>query len=123
MDITRVSGERRFINVDPIQSGFNYYVYALGPVGVTQGTYAHWSQFRDDLNKSIELGWIQDATLASILASQLASAREALDAGDGSLAKSHLQTLIDRVTHSEDSQRRAEVRDLVLLNCQSLMRR
>jgi hypothetical protein len=99
----------------------NKNVYVLGPVGTTLGSYEHWNKIRDDLNKSIELGWIQDATLAAILKGQLASAREALDAGDGTLAKSRLQTMIEQITNSVDSQRRVEAHDLILLNSQSLI--
>jgi hypothetical protein len=99
----------------------NKYVETLGPAAVGLGSYEHWNHLRDSLKQSIELGWVQDTTLASMLTSQLASAREALDASDGTLAKSQLQTLIDQVTNSADSQRRVEVRDLVSLNAQALI--
>lgn len=100
----------------------NKYVYTLGPVKGTLGGFSQWNQFRDDLNKSIELGWIQDATLASIMVGQLTSAREAMDSGDGTLAKSRLQTLIDQVTNSTESQRRSEAYGLILSNSQSLIK-
>jgi hypothetical protein len=105
-----------------IEESFNCYDYALGPVGITSGAYEHWDHFRDVLNRSIELGWIHDATLASIMVGQLASAREALDAGDGSLAKLRLQTLVDQVTSSTESQRKSEAFDLINLNSLSLIK-
>jgi hypothetical protein len=104
-----------------IRESFNYHSYALGPVGVSEGTYAHWNQLRDDLRQAIDLGWIADNTLADILKGQLAAAREALDASDGTLAKARLQTLVEQADNAAATQIRTEARDLVVLNAQSLI--
>ncbi|MGH7259795.1 MAG: hypothetical protein ACREI9_03820 [Nitrospiraceae bacterium] len=103
-----------------VEEDIIFHTFTLGPSAHTPGTFAHWDQLRDDLNQAIQLGWIPDATLANTLVAQLASARQALDAQDGTLAKSRLQTLIQTITQSTTVQRRREVFDLVLLNAQRL---
>ena len=92
----------------------------LGPSGVTAGSYGHWEQLRDDLNQAIQLGWISDPLLANALVTQLASARQALDTQDGTLARTRLDTLIQTISASTVAQRRAEVAALVLFNAQEL---
>ncbi|MBY0247959.1 MAG: hypothetical protein K2Q17_09845 [Nitrospiraceae bacterium] len=92
----------------------------LGPSGVTAGTFGHWEQLQDDLNQTIQLGWIPDLTLANALVTQLASARQAVEAQDGTLAKTRLNTLIQTISSSTPAQRREEVAALVLLNAQAL---
>lgn len=96
-------------------------IQTLGPSWVFPGTIGHWNQLRDDLSKAIQIGWITDPALGSILESQLALAREALDARDGTLAKSRLDALIQTINQSTPSQRRPEVVDLVLLNVDQLI--
>jgi hypothetical protein len=92
----------------------------LGPSGVSAGSYGHWDQLRDDLNQAIQLGWISASLLANALVTQLASARQAFDAQDGTLAKTRLNTLIQTISASTVAQRRAEVAALVLFNAQAL---
>ncbi|MBX3326454.1 MAG: CARDB domain-containing protein [Nitrospira sp.] len=92
----------------------------LGPSGVTAGSFGHWEQLRDDINTAIQLGWVPDVTLANALVTQLASARQALDAQDGTLAKTRLNTVIQTISSSSPTQRRAEVEALVFLNAQAL---
>lgn len=104
-----------------VKESIIFHTFTLGPSAHTPGTFAHWDQVRDDLNQAIQLGWIPDQTLASTLVTQLASARQALDAQDGTLAKTRLQTLIQTITQSTPAQRRREVFDLVLLNAQRLV--
>ncbi|MGH2359253.1 MAG: hypothetical protein ACRDGM_01755 [bacterium] len=106
---------------DQISQSIIFRTFTLGPSGLTPGTFAHWDQVRDDLNKAIQLGWIADATLATNLVSRLASAREALDAVDGTLAKARLQTLIQTINQSTPTQRRREVADLIILNAERLI--
>lgn len=96
--------------------------FTLGPSPELPGGIAHWNKFRNDLAYAIELGWIPDATLADIMVGQLNSAREALDANDGSLAKTRLQTLVEQAVGAVDSQLRNEARALITLNAQSLVR-
>ncbi len=103
-----------------VEQRITFHTFTLGPSAHTPGTFAHWNQVRDDLNQANQLGWISDATLANNLVSQLASARQALDAADGTHAKTRLQTLIQTITQSTPAQRRREVFDLVLLNAQRL---
>jgi len=93
----------------------------LGPSAVFPGSFDHWNQLRDDLNQAIQLGWITDAALASTLVTQLASARQAVDDGDGTLAKTRLQTVLDTLAPSTAPQRRLEVADLISLNVQALI--
>lgn len=92
----------------------------LGPSGVSAGSYGHWDQLRDDLNRAVQLGWISDSQLSNALLTQLASARQALDAQDGTLAKTRLNTLIQSISASTVAQRQAEVAALVLFNAQQL---
>lgn len=92
----------------------------VGPSGVSAGSAGHWDQLRDDLNQARLLGWIPDLGLANALITQLASARQAYDAIDGTTAKPRLNTLIQTISSSTPTQRRAEVAALVLLNAQAL---
>lgn len=103
-----------------IEKSIVFHTLTLGPSAHAPGTFAHWDQVRDDLNQAIQLGWIPDVTLANNLVSRLASAREAFNATDGTLAKSRLDILIQTITTSTPAQRRREVLDLVLLNAQRL---
>jgi hypothetical protein len=103
-----------------IEKSIIFHTFSLGPSAHTPGTFGHWDQVRDDLNQGIQLGWISDQALANALVTQLASARQALDTGKGTLAKTGLDTLIQTITQSTPSQRRREVFDLVLLNAQRL---
>ncbi len=93
----------------------------LGPSASSPGSFGHWNQLRDDLNQAIQLSWIPDQALATTLVAQLTDARQALDAGDGTLAKARLQTLIQTIAPSTDAQRRREVADLLVLNAQRMI--
>ena len=103
-----------------VEEAIIFHTFTLGPSAQTPGTFAHWDQVRDDLNQATQLGWIPDTTLANALVTQLASARQALEAEDGTLAKTRLQTLVQTIAQSTLAQRRREVFDLVLLNTQRL---
>ncbi len=105
-----------------VESSVKFNTFSLGPSGVLAlASFEHWNQLRDDLDRAVNLGWIPDTALANTLVSQLVAAREALDAGDGTLAKQRLQGLIDTVTQAVPTQRRIEVRDLLVLNVQRLI--
>jgi len=93
----------------------------LGPAAVAPGSFGHWDHLRDELKRAVDLGWITDVALSNVLVAQLANAREAMDARDGTLAKTRLQPLLDTLAQSLLSQRRQEAHDLVLLNVQSLI--
>lgn len=66
-----------------IRESIVFHAVTVGPSGVSAGSYGHWDQLRDDLNQAIQLGWISDSLLANALVTQLASARQALDAQTG----------------------------------------
>ncbi len=101
----------------------NFVGQTLGPVGVFPGTFAHWNQLRDDLNRMIdELGWV-DPTLGATLLFRLSEARAAWDADDGTTAKAVLQTLLDTLAQAPAGQLRSEARQLVQLNAEALIAR
>jgi len=104
-----------------INQAIRYTTETLGPAAVRLGSFDHWDQLRNDIEKAKQKGWISDAALADTLMTQLASARAALDAEDGTLAKSRLQALLATIKQSTPSQRRQEVFDLVRLNVESLI--
>ncbi|MFZ5593802.1 MAG: hypothetical protein ACOY4D_06020, partial [Pseudomonadota bacterium] len=103
-----------------IEKSILFHTQTLGPSGVFPGTYDHWNQLRDDLNKAMQLGWLPDQAFAATLVNQLASARQAV-AADGTLAKQRLQTLLTTLAQSTSSQRRPEIRDLVYWNVQAII--
>ncbi len=102
-------------------ASLDFKTYTLGPAGVFAGTFNHWNTFRDSLNLAISLGWCADAMSGDTLVTQLASARAALDAGDGTLAKARLQTLLGTLSGITTAKCRTEVLDLTRLNAQSLI--
>ena len=104
-----------------IEDSLPFRTKTLGPSDVSPGSYAHWNLLRDDLNQSIQIGWVPDAALANSLVSQLASARQAQDASDGTTAKLRLQPLRDAVNQATPGQIRQEARDLMRLNVESLI--
>lgn len=106
---------------DMVRTSLVLTAQTLGPSAVFPGSFAQWNQLRDDLNRAISLGWISDPVLAATLVAQLAAARQALDASDGTTAKSLLQTLLDTLNQASSSQIRPEANALVLLNVQALI--
>lgn len=99
----------------------NLKTYTLGPAAVFSGTFNHWNTFRDSLNLAISLGWCPDTASGDTLVTQLASARAALDAEDGTLAKARLQMLLGTLSGITTAKCRIEVLDLTRLNAQSLI--
>jgi len=101
-----------------------FHTHTLGPAGVTNfGGFSHWNLLRDDIEKAITLGWIPDATLAGTIRTKLAFARKALDAQDGTLAKTRLQTLLAAMQPITPGQKiRREAYDLIVLNIRSLLK-
>jgi hypothetical protein len=104
-----------------IEQNIIFHTVSLGPSGVSYGSFAHWNQLRDDLVRAIQLGWIIDPTLASTLTSQLATARQSLDAKDFYTAKILLQPMLATISQSVPAQRTSEGYALVYLNVQSLI--
>ena len=104
-----------------IERDIIFHTVSLGPSGVSYGTFAHWNQLRDDLVRAIQLGWIIDPTLATSLTTQLATARQAMDAKDSFTAKTLLSSLLDTISKSLPTQRTSEGYALVYLNIQSLI--
>ena len=98
-----------------------FHTYTLGPSAVKPGWFEHWDQLRDNLNQTVQLGWIPDTGLANTLVSQLASARQAADAHDGTLAKNRLQPILDTLASTTQAQIRQEAHDLVFYNVKKLI--
>ena len=98
-----------------------FHTVSLGPSSVAYGSFAHWNQLRDDLVRAKQLGWITDPTLASTLTSQLAAARQALDAKDFYTAKTLLQPMLATINQSAPAQRTSEGYALVYLNVLALI--
>lgn len=92
----------------------------VGPSFVSAGSYGHWDQLRDDLAQAIQLGWIADAALAAALTDQLTSARQALDAGDGTLAKSRLDQFLQTIGQSTPAQRTSDAFGLLSFSAEQL---
>lgn len=106
---------------DKIKDNMVFETLTLGPSGVAPGSFAHWSQLRDDLARMIQSGGVPDNTLANKLTTQLAAARQAADTQNATLAESGLKQLINTIKASIPTQRTQEVNDLVLLNAESLL--
>ncbi len=104
-----------------IERDIIFHTVSLGPSGVGYGSFAHWNQLRDDLVSAVQLGWISDKTLASTLTSQLATARQSMDAKDFYTAKILLQPMLATISQSTPAQRTSEGYALVYLNVQSLI--
>ena len=104
-----------------VKDSLRFMTKTLGPSAVFPGSFAHWDQLRDDLNQAIQLGWVPDPALVTALVNQLASARQAQDAFDGTTAKIRLQPLLDAVNQATPGQIRQEARDVVLLNVRVLI--
>jgi hypothetical protein len=104
-----------------IEQNIIFHTVSLGPSGVAYGSFAHWNQLRDDLVRAKLLGWITDPTLANTLSSQLAAARQALDAKDFYTAKTLLQPMLTTISQSAPAQRTSEGYALVYLNVQALI--
>ena len=109
------------IEAGKIEQDIIFHTVSLGPSGVSYGSFAHWNQLRDDLVRAIQLGWITDPTLASTLTSQLATARQSMDAKDFYTAKILLQPMLATISQSVPLQRTSEGYALVYLNVQSLI--
>jgi len=109
------------IEAGQIERNIIFNTVTLGPSGVSYGSYAHWDQLRDDLARAIKLGWISDNKLANNLTTQLAYARQALDAHDLFTTKSRLPALLNTINQSSPTQRSTEGFALVALNVQSLI--
>lgn len=106
---------------DKIERDMVFETLTLGPSGITPGSFAHWSQLRDDLARAIQLGGVPDATLANKLTTQLATARQAAEAQNATLAETGLKQVINTIKASNSTQRMQEVYDLVLLNAENLL--
>lgn len=93
----------------------------LGPSGADLGSFAHWNRLRDDLTKAVQLGWFPDAALANALATQLSSARAALDQQDLYLVHQRLATLLATISKSTPVQRTTEGYGLVYFNVKAMI--
>lgn len=105
-----------------VEEQIRYRTHTLGPSGLASlGSDDHWNQLSADIDTALDLGWISDPSLADAVNAQLALAREALDADDGSLAKQRLQPILDLLADSDSSQRTRGAHDLIALNVRSLI--
>ncbi len=115
------TSEADLLAAGQVERDIIFHTVSLGPSGVSYGTFAHWNQLRDDLVRAIQLGWIIDPALATSLTTQLATARQAMDAKDSFTAKTLLRPLLDTISKSLPTQRTSEGYALVYLNVQSLI--
>ena len=106
-----------------VEENLRFTTTTLGPSTVIgQGSFEHWNKLNDDVNRMVnELQWIVP-TLGGTLLAQLADARAALDADDGTLAKQRLQTLLNTLAQATiPDQLLVEARGLIQLNVESLI--
>jgi len=122
-DIDKVT-DKENAQAAAVERSIIFHTYTLGPAGVTNfGGFSHWNLLRDDIEKAITLGWIPDTALAGTIRTKLAFARKALDAQDGTLAKTRLQTLLATMQAITPGQKiRREAYDLIVLNIRSLLK-
>lgn len=105
-----------------VEQRITFTTTSLGPSPIAgEGSFEHWGRLHDDLERAISLGWFHDAALANTIRQQLADARIALDAGDGTLARSRLQTLLAALSSVDTTHCRREALDLLTLNINSLV--
>ena len=105
-----------------VEQRITFTATSLGPSPISgEGSFEHWNRLRDDLERAVSLGWFHDAVLATTIRQQLADARVALDAGDGTLAKSKLQALLAALNSVGTTHCRREALDLLTLNINSLV--
>ncbi len=105
-----------------VEEQIRYHTHTLGPSGLPSlGSHDHWSQLAADIDTALDLGWISDTSLADAVKAQLAMARTALDADDGTLAKERLHPILDLLAAADAGQRSREAHDLIALNVQSLI--
>jgi len=104
-----------------VEEALPFKTNTLGPSWLRPGSVEHWDRLKADLNQTIQLGWILDRTLGNTLLWELASAKQAWDAGDKTLTRTLLDKLMQTVQQASATQRRREVSDLVVLNVQRLV--
>jgi len=109
------------IEAGKIEQNIIFHTVSLGPSAVAYGSFAHWNQLRDDLVRAAQLGWVTDTALANSLTSQLAVARQSMDAQDFYTAKILLKPMQDTISRSGPAQRTSDGYALVSLNIQSLI--
>lgn len=95
---------------------------ALGPAGLSSlGSEEHWDQLIADVVRAGEIGWISDTNWQNEVLAQLRTAKDAVDAQDGTLAKERLEPVLALLDTSGLAQRNQETRDLIVLNVGSLI--
>lgn len=118
-------GEEEDPAVDAAQDAYfksiTYTTWTLGPEQSAGGVYGQWNQFRDGLNKAVQIGWVADATLANKLVAELAQARTDFQAGRNTAARQDLRTMLATIAASTANQRRPEVADLVNLHATAII--
>lgn len=96
--------------------------FTLGPSSVfVQGSFEHWNQLRDDLERLINQLQCVEPGFGTTLVALLTDARGALDAGKGKLAKAGLQRLLSTLARATGASVCAEGRELVQLNAEALI--
>ena len=83
-DPTGDVGDDQTARAQQIAGSLRVHTYTLGPSDVFPGSYAHWDAFRDSLAQAIALGWVSDATIATNLSNQLATALAAAETSTSS---------------------------------------
>src|SRR3990172_2477062 len=117
----REATEEESIAAGVLERQLVFHTSPLGPSAVKPGWFEHWDQLRDNLNQTVQLGWIPDTGLANPLVSQLASPRQAADIHDGTLAKNRLQPILDTLASTTQAQIRQGAHDLVFYNVKKLI--
>ena len=101
-----------------VEKSLRFNTFTLGPSASFQvGNFQHFNRIADEINKMIEIGWIDAATGANLL-SELSQGRDAREQFDGTQAKVHLQNMFDIAAGL-----RAEARQLIQLNVETIIER
>jgi hypothetical protein len=101
-----------------VEENLRFKTFTLGPAADFQvANFRHFNRIADEINKMIEIGWIDAATGGTLL-SELEQARQAREQFNGTEAKAHLQAMADLVANL-----RAEVRQLIQLNVEVIIER
>lgn len=93
----------------------------LAPSAAYPGSPDQWDQFRDDITRAIQLGWISDSAFGQQVLSDLAAARAAFDNEGPAYIQKPLTALLNAIETSTNAQRNAMAYKLLLLNTQALL--
>ncbi len=104
---------------DSVRRAYIRKVPTLAPSSEDLGSFAHWDELYANVSKAKELGWIT-AALAEAVQVRLREGRQAAVMQDLATASGKLSEVVSLVQQADESQRKVEARDLVVLNAQYL---